>query len=126
MRVSEGVPQGRFVNLYHPELLEEHEEVIIFTRKDFNNFHRSIEEQIDVITRYNMLATDDREHSLWGHWHQIYDRIRLIDLNLDLVFADESLQSSLDAYLYDMIDYFENEVDTKSKIKSSAQIQLPI
>ena len=36
MRVSEGVPNGRIVELYNPVLFQEHEEVIVFRRKDFN------------------------------------------------------------------------------------------
>jgi hypothetical protein len=35
MRVSEGVPKGRFAELYNPEMFQEHEEVIVFTRDEF-------------------------------------------------------------------------------------------
>jgi len=47
MRVSEGVPNGRIAELYNPEMFQEHEEVIIFTRNEFNRFYTSMREQID-------------------------------------------------------------------------------
>ena len=36
MRVSEGVPRGRIAELYNPEMFQEHEEVIVFTRNEFS------------------------------------------------------------------------------------------
>ena len=39
MRVSEGIPNGRIVELSQPEMFTEHEEVIVFTRNEFNRFY---------------------------------------------------------------------------------------
>jgi hypothetical protein len=36
MKVSEGVPSGRFTKIYNPEMFQEHETVIVFTRDDIN------------------------------------------------------------------------------------------
>lgn len=36
MRISEGVPRGRIAELYNPGIFDEREEVIVFTREDFN------------------------------------------------------------------------------------------
>jgi transcriptional regulator CtsR len=54
MRVSQGEPSGRKINLYHPELLNEHEEVVIYTRNEFKRTFGLISEQVDYITKLNM------------------------------------------------------------------------
>ena len=51
MRVSEGVPRGRIVELYDPGLFQEREEVIVFTRDEFNRTYTSMREQIDYINK---------------------------------------------------------------------------
>ena len=38
MRVSEGVPKGRIAELYNPEMFQELEEVIVFTRMNSVGF----------------------------------------------------------------------------------------
>ena len=37
MRMSQGVPQGRFAELYNPEMFTEQDEVIVFTREEFKS-----------------------------------------------------------------------------------------
>lgn len=49
MRVSEGVPRGRIAELYNPDMFQEREEVIVFTRDEFSRFYNSMHEQIDYI-----------------------------------------------------------------------------
>ena len=44
MRVSEGIPNGRIAELSDPEMFQEHEEVIVFTRDEFNSFYTSMME----------------------------------------------------------------------------------
>ena len=44
MRVSEGIPNGRIAELSNPEMFKEHEEVIVFTRNEFNRFYTSMME----------------------------------------------------------------------------------
>lgn len=51
MKVSEGTPRGRFVELYNPENFQEHEEVIVFTRDEFNRIYTSMHEQINYINK---------------------------------------------------------------------------
>jgi len=46
---SQGVPCGRKVELYNPELFDEHEEVVIFTREEFNRTYESIMEHMNFI-----------------------------------------------------------------------------
>lgn len=55
----------------------------------------------------------------------IMERVHLLDLNMDLIFVKELIQSYLDAYLYNAIPNSKKEVAV-SKRKASAQIQLPI
>ena len=47
MRMNEGVPKGRIAELYTPDMFQEHEEVIVFTREEFNRFYTSMMDQID-------------------------------------------------------------------------------
>lgn len=35
MRTSQGASYGRFGDLYHPEVFNDHEEVIVFKREEF-------------------------------------------------------------------------------------------
>ena len=49
MRISEGVPNGRIAELYNPEMFQEHEEVIVFTRNEFSRFYYSMQDQIDYL-----------------------------------------------------------------------------
>jgi hypothetical protein len=71
MRVSEGVPNGRIAELYNPGLFQEHEEVIVFRRKDFNRTYRSIQEQIDYINKVDILLDRVEEWMLLGYWPKI-------------------------------------------------------
>ena len=54
MRVSEGVPRGRIVELYNPGLFQEREEVIVFTRDEFSRTYTSMREQIDYINKTDL------------------------------------------------------------------------
>jgi len=49
MRMSEGVPKGQIAEIYHPEMFQEHEEVIVFTRNEFSRFYYSMQDQIDYL-----------------------------------------------------------------------------
>ena len=71
MRVSEGVPNGRIVELYNPVLFQEHEEVIVFPREEFNRIYRSIQEQIDYINKVDILLDRVEEWMLLGYWPKI-------------------------------------------------------
>ena len=68
MRVSEGVPRGGFAELYNPEMFQEHEEVIVFTREEFNSFYNSMREQIDYINRIDLFFDRSEEWKLLGYW----------------------------------------------------------
>lgn len=100
MRVSEGVPEGRIAELYHPELFQEEEEVIVFTREEFSRTYTSLKEQIDYIVMVDLHLDRSEEWKLMGYWPRIMQSVHRIDLSMDLIFQKEPLQSYLDAYLY--------------------------
>jgi hypothetical protein len=110
MRVSEGVPRGRFVRLYNPEIFHEYEEVIVFNRSEFQRTYASIEEQIDHINKKYLYLDRNDDWKLLGYWPKIMARVNLLDLNMDLIFKNEPLQCYLDAYLYSTIQSPEKEV----------------
>ena len=125
MRVSEAVPNGRIAELYNPELFHEHEEVIIFAREDFNRTYSSIREQIEYINKIAIHLDDGEDWKLLGYWPKIYERIYLLDLNMDLIFQEEPTQCYLDTYLYDTIRSSNKEVIV-SKRKVPVQLKFSI
>ena len=125
MRVSEGVPNGRFAELNNPELFKEHEEVIIFAREDFNRTYSSIKEQIEYINKIAVYLDEGEDWKLLGYWPKINERIYFLDLNMDLIFQEEPTQCYLDTYLYDTIRSSKKEV-TLSKRKVPVQLTFSI
>lgn len=113
MRVSEGVPFGRFAELYNPEIFQENESVIVFTRDDINRMYTSIMEQIDYINK--IFFHVDEEWKLLGYWPKIMQGVDLIDFNLDLIFEKEPVQSYLDAYLYNNIKSSQKDISLSEK-----------
>jgi hypothetical protein len=103
MRVSEGMLNGRFAELYHPNLFGEGEEVIVFTRDEFSHTYSSISHQIDHISRTYLGLDRDEEWKLIGYWPKILERVQILDLNMDLIYKSQALQCYLDAYLYTTI-----------------------
>jgi len=125
MRVSEGVPNGRFAELYNPELFKKHEEVIIFAREDFNRTYSSIREQIEYINKIAVHLDEGEDWKLLGYWPKIYERIYFLDLNMDLIFQEEPVQCYLDTYLHDTIRSSQKEV-IESKRKVPVQLTFSI
>lgn len=114
MRVSEGVPCGRTVELYNPEMFQEREEVIVYTRDEFNRFYTSMQEQINYISRIYLEPSE--EWKLIGYWPKIMERVHILDRNMDLLFEKDQKQSYLDAYLYNTIQNSEKKDSTSEKI----------
>lgn len=124
MRVGEGEVCGRNMYLYHPELFWEHEEVIVFTREEFNRTYISMREQIDYINKKQALLEMGDEWKLLGYWPQILEKVHLLDVNIDSIFKEEPFQCYLDAYLFDAMGSLEKktvisrkDASTKTKIQ---------
>lgn len=103
MRVSEGATYGRFAEIYNTEMFQEHEEVIIFTREEFNRTYSSMCEQIDHINKIDMQLNQEDDWKLMGYWPKIMAKVYLIDANVDSIFEKKQLQCYLDTYLYNRI-----------------------
>lgn len=118
VKLSEGVPRGRFVELYNPENFQEHEEVIVFTRDEFNRTYTYMQEQIDYINKQQTLVEIGEEWKLLGYWPKIMGKVHLLDKNMDSIFKKEPLQSYLDAYLHDTIVSSQKNVTASEKVVS--------
>ena len=125
MKVSEGVPNGRIAELYNPEMFLNYDEVIVFTREDFNRTYRSMIEQIDYIQKVEMHLDRSEEWKLIGYWTRILERINILDLNINLMLKEEPMQCYLDAYLYNTIKSSKNKVATSPR-KVPTQSKLTI
>jgi len=123
--MSEGVPRGRIAELYHPEMFQEHEEVIVFTRDEFNSFYTSMQEQINYINGIDLCLNRSEEWKLIGYWPKILERVHILDMNMDSILTKEPFQCYLDASLYNTIrSSYKNVAVSKRKV--SVQLNLPI
>jgi hypothetical protein len=126
MRVSEGVPRGRIAELYNPEMFQEHEEVIVFTKEEFNRFYTSMQDQINYINRIDLFLDRGEDWKLIGYWPKIMEKVNILDVNMDSLLEKEpSLQCYLDASLYSTIQSSNKKVIV-SKRKVPGQLKLPI
>ena len=126
MRVSEGIPNGRIAELSNPEMFQEHEEVIVFTRNEFNRFYTSMMEQINYINQTDLYLDKSEKWKLIGYWPKILQRVHLLDMNIDSLLTKEaSLQCYLDASLYNTVKVSQKNV-ILSKKKVPIQQKLPI
>ena len=110
MKVSGGIPNGRIAEVYNPVLFQEHEEVIVFAREEFNRTYSSIREQIDYINKVDMHLDRVEEWKLLDYWTKILERINILDINMNLMFKKEPVQCYLDSYLYNTIKSSKNKV----------------
>jgi len=125
MRVSEGVPNGRIVELYNPDMFQEHEEVVVFTRDEFNRFYTSMRRQIDYINEIDLYFDKSEEWKLIGYWPKILEKIHILDVNINSLLKEEPIQCYLDASLYGAIrNPNKNVVAVKRKV--TGQQILPI
>ncbi len=116
MRVSEGIPNGRIAELSHPKMFQEHEEVIVFTRNEFNRFYTSMMEQINYINQIDLYLDRSEDWKLIGYWPKILQRIHLLDKNIDSILTKESsIQCYLDASLYNTIKSSNKNVSVAKK-----------
>ena len=99
MRMSEAIPHGRTAELYNPEMFRNYDEVIVFTKEEFNRTYRSMTEQIDYIQKVDMHLDRSEEWKLIGYWTRILESINILDLNINLIFKEEPKQCYLDTYI---------------------------
>jgi len=104
MRVSEGVPKGRIAELNNPEMFQEHEEVIVFTREEFSRFYNSMMEQINYVNRIDLFLDRSEDWKLLGYWPKLMEKVHILDVNMESILTKEPpLQIYLDASIYNTV-----------------------
>ena len=100
MKFSQGASYGRYGELYHPEMFNDREEVIVFKREEFASAFKSMMDQIEFIEDINLKFNQKDDYKLLGLWPQIMGRVHIIDVNIDDFLIQKPIQSRLDAFLY--------------------------
>ena len=110
MRASQGIPHGPKARLYHPELFQDHEEVIVYEREEFKRNFKAMRSSIgDIFLMYLGLDAED-DFMLLGQWPRIMERIHIINLELDSFFSEKPVQCCLDTYMHNNIMVNEQEL----------------
>ena len=125
MRVSEGITRGKMAELNNPEIFREREEVVVFTRDEFNRIYRSMRAEIDHVNQIHLYLDESESWKLMGYWPKIMERVYILDRNMDALLRNEPLQCYLDAFLEDSVGSFSEEV-AASKGKLPVKDMLPI
>lgn len=99
MRASLGIPHGPKARPYHPQIFQNHEEVIIYEREEFRRNYNQIRENINHIILTNLEINLEEDWKLMGHWPRIMERIHILNLGLDSFFSEKPKQCYLDTYL---------------------------
>lgn len=101
MRFSEGTTKGRFAEINNPNIFNNHEDVIVFTREDFSWVYRSILNQTKYVNDIALKLDPTETWKLMGYWPKIMERVHIIDKNMDMLLTEKPQQTYLDAFLYD-------------------------
>jgi hypothetical protein len=110
MRVSQGIPHGPKARPYHPELFQDHEEVIVYEREEFKRNFMAMRNSIgDIFLMYLGLDTED-DFMLLGHWPRIMERIHIINLELNSFFSEKPVQCCLDTYMHNPVKANEQQL----------------
>jgi hypothetical protein len=110
MRFSQGASYGRYGELYHPEVFNDREEVIVFKREEFTSAFKSMMSSIDYVNDIDLKINRQDDYKLLGLWPQIMARIHIIDVSMDDFLMHESSQGCLDAYLYNPSESLSTEL----------------
>lgn len=82
MRFSQGASYGRYGELYHPEVFNDHEEVIDFDREELRSAYKSMINQISFINDIDLKLNRQEDYKILGKWPKIMGRIHIIDVTL--------------------------------------------
>lgn len=110
MRASQGIPHGPKARPYHPELFQNHEEVIVYEREEFRRNYTGMKGYIRDIFLMYLQLDNENNHMVLGQWPRIMDRIHIINLELDAFFSEKPVQCCLDTYLPESIKAHEHEL----------------
>lgn len=100
MKFSQGASYGRYGELYHPEVFNEREEVIVFKREEFASAYKSMMTSIEFIEDINLKFNQQEDYKISTLWPRIMSRVHIIDVNIDDFIVQDAIQGLLDAFLY--------------------------
>ena len=83
MKFSQGASYGRYGELYHPEVFNDREEVIVFKREDFASAYKSMMNSIEFIEDINLKFNQQEDYKISALWPRIMSRVHIIDVNID-------------------------------------------
>jgi len=110
MRASQGIPHGPKARLYHPELFQDHEEVIVYEREEFRRNFTIMQGYIRDIFLMYLQLDNENDYMLLGQWPRIMERIHFINLELDSFFSERPVQCCLDTYMHNSVRANEQEL----------------
>jgi len=102
MRFSEGTTKGRFAEINNPDIFQDHEDVIVFTREEFDWVYRSMLNQVNYVNDIALKLDPNDSWKLMGYWPKIMERVHIIDKNMDMLLTEKPQQAYLDAFIYDI------------------------
>lgn len=110
MRASQGIPHGPKARPYHPELFQNHEEVIVYEREEFKRNFKAMRNSIgDIFLMYLGLDAED-DFMLLGQWPRIMEKIHIINLELNSFFNEKPVQCCLDTYMHNPVKDTEQQL----------------
>jgi calcineurin-like phosphoesterase family protein len=110
MRASQGIPHGPKARLYHPELFQDHEEVIVYEREEFRRTFTNLRNNIRDILWMDLSLKSDKEYMLPGIWPLLMERVHFINLEMDSFFSGKPAQGYLDTHLFNTIPVDKEEL----------------
>ena len=75
-----------------------------------------MQDQINYINRIDLFLDRSEDWKLIGYWPKIMEKVNILDVNMDSILRKEpSLQSYLDACLYNTIRSSQENVEVSKK-----------
>jgi len=124
MRASQGIPHGPKARLYHPELFQDHEEVIVYEREEFRRNFTGMRGYIKDIFLMYLQLDHENDYMLLGQWPRIMDRIHIINIELDSFFSERPVQCCLDTYMHSPVNATNHEIRDSVKIPQIESMSL--
>lgn len=124
MRASLGIPHGPKARPYHPQIFQNHEEVIVYEREEFRRNYTHIRENINHIIMTDLCLDPDDQWQLMGHWPRIMERIHFINQGLYSFFSETQKQGYLDTYMHSPVSATDHEIRDSVNVDQIESIAL--
>ncbi|MBZ2165822.1 hypothetical protein [Methanobacterium spitsbergense] len=106
-------------------MFQEQEEVIVYTRNEFNRFYTSMMEQINYINQIDLYLDKNEDWKLIGYWPKLMEKVHILDVNMESILTKEPIQAYMNSSPYNTVKSSQKNI-ARSKRKVSGQIKLPI